>query len=63
VNAVDGSIGYVGPDGVDATSNAVVARVNGVQPTSLNVTLALSSVPLHDPGPGCKPCQLVASGG
>ncbi|MFJ5253638.1 substrate-binding domain-containing protein [Pseudomonas sp. NPDC088414] len=44
VNAVDGSIGYVGPDGVDATSNAVVARVNGVQPTSLNVTLALSSV-------------------
>ncbi|PCM46573.1 protein disulfide reductase [Pseudomonas fluorescens] len=44
VNAVDGSIGYVGPDGVDATSNAVVARVNGVQPTALNVTLALSSV-------------------
>jgi len=44
VNAVDGSIGYVGPDGVDATSNAVVARVNGVQPTSINVTLALSSV-------------------
>lgn len=44
VNAVDGSIGYVGPDGVDVTSNAVVARVNGVQPTSLNVTLALSSV-------------------
>ncbi|WP_336354643.1 substrate-binding domain-containing protein [Pseudomonas granadensis] len=44
VNAVDGSLGYVGPDGVDATSNAVVARVNGVQPTSVNVTLALSSV-------------------
>ncbi|MGN4049280.1 substrate-binding domain-containing protein [Pseudomonas sp. SM4] len=43
VNAVDGSIGYVGPDGVDATSNAVVARVNGVQPTSANVTLALLS--------------------
>jgi ABC-type phosphate transport system substrate-binding protein len=46
VNAVDGSIGYVGPDGVDATSNAVVARVNGVQPTSPNVTLALSSAKL-----------------
>jgi len=44
VNAVDGSIGYVGPDGVDATSNAVVARVNGVQPTSANVNLALASV-------------------
>ena len=44
VNAVDGSIGYVGPDGVDVTSNAIVARVNGVQPISANVTLALSSV-------------------
>lgn len=46
VNAVDGSIGYVGPDGVNATSNAVVARVNGVQPTNANVTLALSTAPV-----------------
>ena len=46
VNAVDGSIGYVGPDGVNATSNAVVARVNGVQPTNANVTLALSTAAL-----------------
>ncbi|MGY2439853.1 substrate-binding domain-containing protein [Pseudomonas sp. SDO52101_S400] len=46
VNAVDGSIGYVGPDGVNAASNAVVARINSVQPTSLNVTLALGSAPL-----------------
>lgn len=44
VAAVDGSLGYVGPDGVDATSNAVVARVNNVQPTSANVALALASV-------------------
>ncbi|MCU0121733.1 substrate-binding domain-containing protein [Pseudomonas sp. B2M1-30] len=46
VNAVDGSIGYVGPDGVNASSNAVVARVNGVQPTTANVTAALSTAPL-----------------
>ncbi|MEG0117233.1 MAG: substrate-binding domain-containing protein [Pseudomonas sp.] len=46
VNAVDGSIGYVGPDGVNAGSNAVVSRVNGVQPTPANVTAALSSVAL-----------------
>ncbi|WP_192561297.1 substrate-binding domain-containing protein [Pseudomonas gozinkensis] len=46
VNAVDGSIGYVGPDGVNASSNAVVSRVNGVQPTPANVTTALSSAPL-----------------
>jgi ABC-type phosphate transport system substrate-binding protein len=46
VNAVDGSIGYVGPDGVNASSNAVVSRVNGVQPTPANVTTALSSVAL-----------------
>ncbi|QXI18434.1 substrate-binding domain-containing protein [Pseudomonas hamedanensis] len=46
VNAVDGSIGYVGPDGVNAASNAVVARINGVQPTSANVNTALASAPL-----------------
>ncbi|MFW9078663.1 substrate-binding domain-containing protein [Pseudomonas sp. P2757] len=46
VNAVDGSIGYVGPDGVNASSNAVVARINGVQPTSANVNAALASVPV-----------------
>ncbi|PCR96189.1 protein disulfide reductase [Pseudomonas fluorescens] len=46
VNAVDGSIGYVGPDGVNANSNAVVSRVNGVQPTTANVTTALSSATL-----------------
>ncbi|TFA85856.1 MULTISPECIES: substrate-binding domain-containing protein [unclassified Pseudomonas] len=46
VNAVDGSIGYVGPDGVNAASNAVVARVNGVQPTTANVSLALGSAAL-----------------
>jgi len=46
VNAVDGSIGYVGPDGVNAASNAVVARVNGVQPTTANVSLALGTAPL-----------------
>lgn len=46
VNAVDGSIGYVGPDGVNVNSNAVVARVNSVLPTSGNVNTALSSAPL-----------------
>ncbi|WP_085710150.1 MULTISPECIES: substrate-binding domain-containing protein [unclassified Pseudomonas] len=44
VNAVDGSIGYAGPDNVDATSNAVVARINGIQPTNPNVLLALVSL-------------------
>lgn len=46
VNAVDGSIGYSGPDGISVSNNAVVARVNGVLPTLANVTLALSSVSL-----------------
>ncbi|WP_434589348.1 substrate-binding domain-containing protein [Pseudomonas sp. R4-83] len=44
VAAVDGSLGYVGPDGIDATSNALVSRINNVQPTSANVALALASV-------------------
>jgi len=57
VNLVDGSIGYVGPDGVNATSNAVVARVNGVQPTPANVTAALSSAPL--PAVPSNPTQWV----
>ncbi|WP_247269143.1 MULTISPECIES: substrate-binding domain-containing protein [Pseudomonas] len=42
VNAVDGSIGYAGPDHVDATSNAVVARINGIQPTNPYVLAALA---------------------
>lgn len=46
VNLVDGSLGYVGPDGVAAANNAVVARVNGVQPTQANVTAALSTAAL-----------------
>lgn len=46
VSAVDGSIGYSGPDGIAVTNNAVVARVNGVMPTLANVTIALSSAPL-----------------
>jgi ABC-type phosphate transport system substrate-binding protein len=44
INAVDGSIGYAGPDDVDAKNNAVVARINGIQPTPVNVVLALSGV-------------------
>ncbi|QAX84865.1 protein disulfide reductase [Pseudomonas sp. DTU12.3] len=55
VNAVDGSIGYVGPDGVNAASNAVVARINGVQPTSANVNTALASAPL--PTNAANPAQ------
>ncbi|MHA3735383.1 substrate-binding domain-containing protein [Pseudomonas sp. Eth.TT006] len=55
VNAVDGSIGYVGPDGVNASSNAVVARINGVQPTSANVNAALASAPL--PTNAANPAQ------
>jgi ABC-type phosphate transport system substrate-binding protein len=57
VNLVDGSIGYVGPDGVNASSNAVVARVNGVQPTQANVTTALSTATL--PANPSKPEQWV----
>jgi ABC-type phosphate transport system substrate-binding protein len=44
VNAVDGSIGYAGPDNVDASSNAVVARINGIQPTNPSVLTALVSL-------------------
>ncbi|VVM36817.1 Alkaline phosphatase L [Pseudomonas fluorescens] len=44
VNQVDGSISYMGPDGVDANNNAVVARINGIQPTIVNVVRALSSM-------------------
>ncbi|CAB1402254.1 Phosphate-binding DING protein (related to PstS) [Pseudomonas fluorescens] len=44
INQVDGSIGYSGPDGIVVTDNAVVARINGVLPTVLNVALALSTI-------------------
>ncbi|MFJ4142614.1 substrate-binding domain-containing protein [Pseudomonas sp. NPDC089734] len=44
VAATEGAIGYVGPDSVDATNNAVVARVNGLLPTVGNVTTALSAI-------------------
>jgi ABC-type phosphate transport system substrate-binding protein len=43
VNSVNGAIGYVGPDNVDASNNAVVARVNGILPTSPNTLLAMSA--------------------
>jgi ABC-type phosphate transport system substrate-binding protein len=43
VSYFDGSIGYMGPDGVDAKNNALVARINGIQATTANVVLALSS--------------------
>jgi ABC-type phosphate transport system substrate-binding protein len=48
VNSVDGSIGYLGPDGLDVKNNAVVARINGVLPTLADSTLALVPV-LHPP--------------
>ncbi|WP_445178565.1 substrate-binding domain-containing protein [Pseudomonas sp. McL0111] len=57
VNLVDGSIGYVGPDGVNASSNALVSRVNGIQPTQANVTAALSTATL--PANPAKPEQWV----
>ncbi|MCQ2995419.1 substrate-binding domain-containing protein [Pseudomonas syringae] len=44
VAATEGAIGYVGPDSVDPTNNAVVARVNGLLPTVGNVTTALSTI-------------------
>lgn len=44
VLATEGAIGYVGPEDVNATSNAVVARVNGLLPTVGNVTTALGTV-------------------
>ncbi|MFC3943121.1 protein disulfide reductase [Pseudomonas gingeri NCPPB 3146 = LMG 5327] len=44
VAATPGAIGYVGPDSVDATNNAVVAKVNGLLPTVGNVTTALSAI-------------------
>ena len=40
----EGGIGYVGPEDVDATNNAVVARVNGILPTVGNVQTALSTI-------------------
>jgi ABC-type phosphate transport system substrate-binding protein len=43
VNNTEGAIGYVGPEDVDATNNAVVARVNGNLPTVGNVTTALTT--------------------
>lgn len=43
VAATDGAIGYVGPEDVDATNPAVVAKVNGNLPTVGNVTIALSN--------------------
>ncbi|WP_194791607.1 substrate-binding domain-containing protein [Pseudomonas sp. UFMG81] len=43
-NSTEGGIGYVGPEDVDATNNAKVARVNGLLPTVGNVVTALSSV-------------------
>lgn len=44
VLSTEGAIGYVGPEDVNATSNAVVARVNGNLPTVGNVTTALSTI-------------------
>ncbi len=44
VASTEGAIGYVGPEDVNATSNAVVARVNGNLPTVGNVTTALSTI-------------------
>ncbi|MGE7991485.1 substrate-binding domain-containing protein [Pseudomonas sp. NPDC089554] len=39
---IEGAIGYVGPEDVDATNNAKVARVNGQLPTVGNVQTALA---------------------
>ncbi|MGA4636024.1 substrate-binding domain-containing protein [Pseudomonas solani] len=44
VASTEGAIGYVGPEDVDATNNAVVAKVNGLLPTIGNVTTALSTI-------------------
>ncbi len=44
VASTEGAIGYVGPEDVNASSNAVVARVNGNLPTIGNVTTALSTI-------------------
>ncbi|AZD29500.1 substrate-binding domain-containing protein [Pseudomonas chlororaphis] len=44
VASTAGAIGYVGPEDVDATNNAVVARVNGLLPTVGNVQTALSTI-------------------
>lgn len=43
-NATEGGIGYVGPEELDATNNAKVAKVNGILPTVGNVTTALSTI-------------------
>lgn len=47
VATTDGTIGYVGPEDVDATNNAVVAKVNSNLPTVGNVTVALASDPTY----------------
>ncbi|WDH38067.1 substrate-binding domain-containing protein [Pseudomonas chlororaphis] len=44
VASTAGAIGYVGPEDVDATNNAVVARINGLLPTVGNVQTALSTI-------------------
>lgn len=44
VNATAGAIGYVSPDFVDEANNAVVARINGLLPTDVNVQAAVAAV-------------------
>ncbi|NNA94997.1 substrate-binding domain-containing protein [Pseudomonas gessardii] len=44
VASTAGAIGYAGPDSVDATNNAVVARINGLLPTVENVQTALMNI-------------------
>ena len=44
VASTAGAIGYVGPEDVDATNNAVVARINDLLPTVGNVQTALSTI-------------------
>ncbi|AZD48220.1 substrate-binding domain-containing protein [Pseudomonas chlororaphis] len=44
VASTPGAIGYVGPEDVDATNNAVVARINDLLPTVGNVQTALSTI-------------------
>ncbi|OLF54045.1 substrate-binding domain-containing protein [Pseudomonas chlororaphis] len=39
-----GAIGYAGPENLDATNNAVVARINGLLPAVGNVVTALSNI-------------------
>ncbi|MEN1450992.1 protein disulfide reductase, partial [Pseudomonas aeruginosa] len=44
INAVDGSIGYAGPEGLPLSDNAKIARVNGLLPSAANVVAAVSTV-------------------